>query len=298
MNHAQKNGNPRTPYLVLALLAGVWGYNWVVMKVALGYAPPFAFAAMRTGGAAVFLFGLLAVLGKPMRPPVIGRMLLLALFQTTGFVALISFALSLGDAGKTAILAYTMPFWVLLLAAPLLGERLTTGKALAGGLGLAGVILILSPWTKHSDHLGLILALGAGLDWAIAVIIAKKIPVSGTWALLSLNAWQTLIGCIPLVVAALLLPESPIRWTLSFDLALAYNIVLGTGLAWFMWLFILSRLPAGLSGLSTLIIPIVGISAAWAQLGDRPGPWEGAGVLAIATGLGLIAWFQRRGRIY
>ena len=285
----------RIAFVVLALLACIWGYNWVVMKIALGYAPPFMFAAMRTGGAALFLFGLLAVFGRPMRPPVIGKMLLLALFQTTVFVSLATLAVSFGDPGKSAILAFTMPFWVLLLAAPVLGERITPGKAVAGGLGLTGVVLILSPWTAHGDYLAMALAMAAGLDWAIAVMIMKKIPVQGTWSLLSLNAWQALVGAVPIAIVALVVPASPIHWTTPFVLALAYNVVLGTGLAWFMWLFILSRLSAGISGLSSLVIPVIGILADWAQLGERPGLWESAGAAALVTGLGLVAWNQRRG---
>ena len=295
MTPSQQAQGQKIAFLVLALLACIWGYNWVVMKVALEYAPPFAFAAMRTGGAGLFLFGLLAAFGKPLRPPVIGGMLLLALFQTTIFVALATFAVYIGNPGKSAILAFTMPFWVLLFAAPVLGERITRGKAIAGGLGVVGVILILSPWTVHSHFLGLLLALAAGFDWAIAVMIAKKTGLHGTWSLLSLNAWQALIGAIPLAIVALLLPSSPIHWTTPFILALAYNVALGTGLAWFMWLFILSRLPASVSGLSSLIIPVIGILADWAQRGQRPGGWESLGAFALILGLGLIAWTQRKG---
>lgn len=284
----------RIAFAALALLALVWGYNWVVMKVALEYAAPFPFAALRALGAAALLFVVLGLMRKPLTSPAPRRMVLLALFQTVGFVSLVSLALSTGNAGKTAILAYTMPFWVLVLAVPLLGERLSGGKALAGGLGFAGLLLILSPWTRHPTFTSTLLAAGAGLDWAVAVIIAKKIPAHGVWELLRLNAWQTLVGCVPLTLAALLIPAAPIRWTPAFDLALAYNIVLGTSLAWFLWLFVLSRLPAGLSGLSALIIPVVGIAAAWLQLGERPGPWEGAGVAAVVIGLAVLAWTQRR----
>ncbi len=296
MTYSNEARGRKIAFLVLALLACIWGYNWVVMKIALAYAPPFMFAAMRTGGASLFLFGLLAVFGKPMRPPVIGGVFLLALFQTTLFVSLATLAVYLGDPGKSAILAFTMPFWVLILAAPILGERITAGKAIAGGLGLAGVIMILSPWTGHGDSLALVLALAAGFDWAIAVMIAKKIPVHGTWELLSLNAWQALIGAVPIAILALLLPSAPIHWTGTFVLTLAYNVVLGTGLAWFMWLFILSRLPASVSGLSSLVIPVIGILADWAQLGERPGPWESIGAATLIAGLGLIAWNQRRAK--
>lgn len=282
-------------FVALAVLALVWGYNWVVMKVALTYAPPFAFGALRAAGASALLFAMLIVLRKPLRPPAPGRMIWLALFQTAGFVTLSTYALYTGHAGKTAILVYTMPFWVLVFAVPVLGERVSAGKALAGGLGFTGLLLILSPWAAHPTFLSTLLAAGAGLDWAIAVMIAKKIPAHGTRELLALNAWQALVGCVPLAVAALLVPAPAIRWSVPFGLALGYNIVLGTSLAWFLWLFMLSRLPAGLSGLSALVIPVVGIAAAWAQLGERPGPWEGAGVLAVVAGLALLAWTEGRG---
>ncbi len=282
-------------FAALALLALIWGYNWVVMKVALSYAPPVAFGALRAGSAAAFLFAFLAACGKPLRMPASGRRVLsLALFQTTGFVGLMTCALSLGDAGRTAILVYTMPFWVLLLAAPVLGERITRGKALAGGCGLAGVVMIFSPWTVHGDLRGMALATGAGLDWAVAVMIAKTMRVHGIWALLGLNAWQALFGSIPLGLLALLAHAHPIHWTAAFIVALIYSVVFGTGIAWFLWLFVLSRLSASLSGLAALIIPVVGILADWAQLGARPGLWESLGAATLIFSLGLIAWIQRR----
>lgn len=281
-------------FAALAVLAFIWGYNWVVMKIALAYAPPFVFGAIRMVGAAAFLFAVIAGCGKSLRIPTgFGRLASLALFQTTGFVGLTILALYQGDAGKTAILAYTMPFWVLVLAAPVLGERITASKVLAGACGLAGMIMILSPWTMHGDLLGMVLAIGAGLDWAVAVMIAKSIPVRGAWGLLNLNAWQMLIGSVPLAIAALIVPGHPIHWTPAFIAALLYTVVLGTSLAWFLWLFVLSHLSASVSGLSALAIPVVGILADWVQLGARPGLWETLGSATLIVGLGLIAWTQR-----
>ncbi|MGH8225044.1 MAG: DMT family transporter [Gammaproteobacteria bacterium] len=277
-------------FAALGLLALIWGYNWVAMKVALEYAAPFPFAALRGIGGGIALLLLLALLRKPLRVRTPGWMILLGLTQTTGFAALTSLALATGSAGKAAILTYTMPFWVLLLAAPLLGERITLGRAIAGGLGLAGVVLIFAPWTARPAYLSSLFAVGAGLSWAAAVVIAKKTPVRGIWDLLNLNAWQSLVGGVPLAVIALLVPSPPIHWTVSFDLVLAYNIVLATSLAWFLWLFVLSRLSAGLSGLASLAVPVIGIVAAWLQLGERPMPWEGVGALVVIAGLAALAW--------
>ena len=49
-------------------------------------------------------------------------------------------------AGKTAILTYTMPFWLLLMAWVFLGERLKGFQWVAVAVALAGLILVLAPW--------------------------------------------------------------------------------------------------------------------------------------------------------
>src|SRR5665647_1958449 len=130
----------------LILLALIWGYNWVVMKIGLGYAQPFAFAALRTFLGALSLFLLLIVLRRSLRPQAVGFTIVIGLLQTTGFVGLLMWALQSGGAGKTSVLTYTMPFWLLLLAWAFLGERLRGTQWLAVGLALAGLLLVLSPW--------------------------------------------------------------------------------------------------------------------------------------------------------
>jgi uncharacterized membrane protein len=120
----------------LALLALIWGYNWVVMKIGLGYAQPFAFSALRTFLGALSLFLLLIVLRRSLRPQAVGFTIIIGLLQTTAFVGLLMWALQSGGAGKTSVLTYTMPFWLLLLAWVFLGERLRGTQWLAVG----------SPW--------------------------------------------------------------------------------------------------------------------------------------------------------
>jgi drug/metabolite transporter (DMT)-like permease len=53
----------------LAVAGLIYGYNWVVMKTALNYADPSVFAALRVFLGAVFLFLLLAIFRRSMRPP-------------------------------------------------------------------------------------------------------------------------------------------------------------------------------------------------------------------------------------
>jgi drug/metabolite transporter (DMT)-like permease len=102
-----------------------------------------------------------------------------------------------------------------------------------------------------------------------------------------------LFGFIPLAAAALLVTEPPIEWSGYFIGALIFNAVGATALAMLLWLYILQRLPATLSGLSSLIVPIIGVAAAWIQLGERPNLFESIGMALILAALALLASARR-----
>jgi drug/metabolite transporter (DMT)-like permease len=281
------------PFVALAFLALIWGYNWVVMKVAMRYVGPMDFAALRGTFGAVLLFGMLRLLGVPLKPRHVVKTMFLGLFQTAGFVGLISWAIASGAAGKSSVLGYTMPFWVIVFGWPFLPDRLRGWQWGAAGLILAGLVLVLEVWNSDAALGSSLLALGAGISWAISVIIFKRIPVHNRDELLSVTAWQMVWGMVPLILAALVVPERPIEWNGYFVAALIYNGVGGMAVATFLWLYILQRLPATISGLNALAVPIVGVVAAWIQLGERPSLSAGIGMVAILAGLALLTTARR-----
>jgi drug/metabolite transporter (DMT)-like permease len=271
----------------LILLALIWGYNWVVMKIALRDCGPFTFAALRSMLGAFVLFPLLPLKeGSAAPPKAIAGIILLGLFQTAGFLGFTFWALVEGGAGKTAVLVYTMPFWVLILARLFLGERILGVQWPAVLLSFAGLLLIFEPWHARGGLFPEVLAVMAGIFWAVSVIMAKRLLKRENISLLRLTAWQMLFGAIPLLIVAFIVPEGPVSWTSSFVAALLYNVIPGNAIAWFLWLYILETLPAGVAGMGSLAIPLVGVISAWLQLGERPGPFEAAGMLLI--GLALI----------
>jgi len=281
------------PLAAFALMAMLWGYNWVVMKIAMRFCGPLDFAALRVALGVLLLFSVLLAMRVPLAPRYIAKTAALGLFQTTGFVGLISWSLTSGAAGKSAVLAYTMPFWVILFGWPFLAERLRGWQWVSVGLALVGLVFVLEIWDSSASFTSAVLALAAGASWGVSVILFKRIPVNTRDELLSLTAWQMLYGCIPLIAAALLVPERPIDWTGQFLIALGFNAVGGMAIATLLWLYILYRLPATISSLSSLIVPIVGVFAAWIQLGERPSPAEGLGMILILAGLGLLIVPQR-----
>lgn len=284
---------------VLLLLSVIWGYNWVVMKKVMRDVDPFDFSAMRTFFGSLALFAVLAVRRRSLRPVALGGTLWLGLLQTAAFTGMIQWALVSGGAGKTAVLVYTMPFWLLALAGLFLGERVRGPQWLAVGLALVGLVLILEPWSARGaiqNGLSTALAVGAGLVWAGSAVWAKRLRQDVQIDLLSLTAWQMLLGSLVLCVIAGLLPSEPPRLTAYFLGALVYNALFATGLAWLMWLFILDRLPAGLAGLSSLAVPAVGVLSGWIELGERPTANEWLGMLCIAVALIAISTITMRGR--
>jgi drug/metabolite transporter (DMT)-like permease len=281
--------NERLALLALAGMAVGWGYNWVVMKSVLAYVGPFDFSALRTLFGAVLLLALLAVLRRPMRIQAWGRVAVLGVLQTGAFSALIQVALLHGGAGKTSILVYTMPFWVIPMAWAAFGERVRGLQWLALALAALGLVLILEPWTLHADFMSELLAVLAGLCWALATIVAKWIKRDYPMEALPLTAWQMLFGALALCLAAWIAPEKPIEPAPYFYGALVYNAVIATALAWFLWLFALQHLSAGVAGMSALGVPVVGVLAGWLQLGEQPGVLELTGMVLIAVALVVVS---------
>lgn len=281
---------------VLLLLSLIWGYNYVVMKKVMRYVDPFDFSAMRTFFGSLALFAVLALRRRPLRPVALGGTLWLGLLQTAAFTALIQWALVSGGAGKTAVLVYTMPFWLLLLARGILGERVRGSQWMAVALALGGLLLILEPWTLRGDIQSTLLAVLAGLVWAASAVWAKRLRANVEVDLLSLTAWQMLLGSLVLCLIAWLLPSEAPQVTPYFIGALVYNALFATGLAWLMWLFILDRLPAGLAGLSSLAVPVVGVLSGAMELGERPNATESWGMVCIVVALLAISAIAMRGR--
>lgn len=276
--------------LALLFLSFIWGYNWVAMKLALPYLGAFQFGAIRTFFASMFLFAILLLLKRPALPTEIPSTILIGLLQTTGFVVFSVWALVSGGAGKVAVLVFVMPFWVMLLAWPMLGEKISGWQWLAVALSLLGLLLIVAPWDFHGNGLSNLLAVMAGISWAMAVILAKRLHRRAPHMdLLAFTAWQMLFGSLPLVILALVLPGKPIVWSGTLIWVVWYNIILANGLGWLIWLYALRGLPAGIASMNSMLIPVIAVLAAWIQLGEMPDGVESVGMLLIASALIIIA---------
>ena len=277
------------PALALAVLSLTWGYTWVLAKQGLQYAPPFAFAAERCVGGALSLVLALKLMGKPLKLvapwPTVG----IALTQITGFMVFQTWALVEGGPGKTAVLIFTMPIWTLLLAWPLLGERVRGKQWLAAASTLTGLLLIIEPWDMQASLFSKFLGLMAALCWATGTILIKRLRSTTPVDLLTLTAWQMVLGAVPLVLLSLVVPEPPTQWTLSYVGLLGFMSVASTAMCWWLWIYILDRVPAWEASLSVLGTPVVAILSSRLTFGEEFKATEVAGILLIGSGLGLLS---------
>lgn len=281
------------PLIALGLLSLIWGYNWVIMKMALTDSPPLVFAALRVVCGAAALFVLLIFLRRPLRMPPARYVIPLGLLQTTGFVGFSIWALDHAGAGKTAILVYMMPVWLMVFAWPILHERIHGRQWLVLLLALVGLVFILEPWRIHGHLLGTLLAILGGVFWAASTLWQKKRAPVGL-DLLNVTAWQMAWGGTLLTIMAVGLEPLHVHWTPLFIGALFYNAIPGSAVALLLWGYAVASLPSGIAGMATLVTPLIGVLAAWLQLGERPGLWEASGMAVIFLALMLITWHHLR----
>ena len=258
----------------------------MVMKVGVRYSNPFTFAALRSSLAAVVLLGIVLPTRRTLRPKPFWLTLLYSIFQA-GFLGFALWAVHLGGAGKTSVLVYTMPFWLLLTAWPVLGERVRGAQWVAVALALAGLVFLLGPWGLGGVAAS-VLAVAAGLSWALASLVFKVVLKKHKPDLISFSTWQNIIAAIPLTIVALIVDKTGPTWNGAFIAALLYNVIPGSVVAYLIWLYVLTKLPAGTAGLSALAVPVLGLLAAWLQLGEQPAALEGVGMGLILAALAIL----------
>jgi drug/metabolite transporter (DMT)-like permease len=285
------------PAIALVVLSLAWGFTWVLAKQGLAYAPPFAFAAQRCVGGALALFLALKLLGRPMRLVAPAKTLVIALINVAAFLIFQTWALVEGGAGQTAVLNYTMPIWTLLLAWPFLGERIGGPQWLAAICALGGLMLIIEPWSMHISLLSRLLGLMAAVSWAVGTILIKHLRSRCEVDLISLTAWQLLLGAAPLLLLAVVIPDRSTVWSGPYIGILAFMAIVSTALCWWLWIYILDRVPAWEAGLSVLGTPVVALLSSRLLLGEEFHITEILGMLMIGVGLALLSlssWMASR----
>jgi drug/metabolite transporter (DMT)-like permease len=270
-------------------VALIWGFNYLFVREGLTLAAPLWLAALRAGigtlGVAAFL--LLRPAPRALDRPGRVAATLLGLPNTALFFGLWFAAARDVLPGETAVIVYTFPLWVAILAGPLLGDRPGPVRWAAIGVGFAGVVLISQPWAGGNGALQLLpvveLLLGA-MSWAVGTVLMQRRfrPAE----LLEANAYQLIGGTVGLVVAAAVLEPSSLPAASPLLTAdVLWLGLMGTAVAYTIWFYLLGRIPATSLSAFTFLVPVVALGASSVVYGERLDAVQVAGVLLVLGGI-------------
>ena len=288
--------------LPVGVLAVVWGFNWPILKIGVSELPPLTFRAMTLPFAALGLLAVARLAGDSVRVPRAWwrRVSTLAFFNIAGWNGLLLFGVQQMAAGRSAILAYTMPIWATAIGAFVLDEPLSARKIAGLVLGTAGMALLLGDEfrTIGSSPFAAAMILGAALSWAIGTVLLRrwKPPIPQN----TVTGWMMLVGWVPLVLAAPLFDPVPLADVLAQMngrawLAVLYNIFLAGTIAHAAYFTLARTLPVAVSSLASLPVPVVGVFAGMLVLGERPGAQEWLALALVVTALFIVMFKPARG---
>lgn len=286
-------GGSLIPIVVLTL---VWGCNWPILKLGVTEMPPLTFRVYTLAFAGLGLLSIARASGESIRVTrkLWGIVCVLALFNITAWNGLILFGVQHMPAGRSAILAYTMPVWATLVSLVALHEPLSRRKAFGLALGMGGMLVLLGDdLTAISGRpSGALMILGAAITWAIGTVLLRKLkpPIPQN----TLTGWMMIVGWLPILAIAPLLdpqwlqrvPElNPTAW-----FAIIYNIVFAGTIAHWAWFTLARTLPVAVSSMSSLPVPVVGVIAGMIVLGEQPGPAEWIALMLVVCALVAVLW--------
>jgi drug/metabolite transporter (DMT)-like permease len=278
------------PHLIglLVVLTLAWGFNWPMIKLSLAGMAPMHFRTWCLGAGAAILFTMAAARGLPWRVPRAEwrRLAILSFVNITIWNVLSVYGVALMASGRASILGYTMPMWSVLLATWVLGEPFTRRRAAGVALGMAGMLLLLGAEFQAVERApaGALLMIGAAIGWAIAIVLIRKWPTSLPTT--TFAAWQMMIGGLPIFAAALFAETGSFN---LFGLApgpligVLYNMFVAFGFCYWAFTKIAQTAPAGVSGLSSLMVPVVGVFSGALVLGETP-RWSDYAALVLVVG--------------
>ncbi len=287
----------RAAYVALAVLTALWGSNWIVMKLALERSDPVTFNIERTWVAIAVLFAVMLRQRRSLLPASWIAVIVTGIFQTTINFGSTTMALAGGGAGRTSVLVFTMPFWTLLLAWPVLGERVRGSQWLAIALALAGLVLVVEPWNWQGELAPKLWAVLSGFGWAAGTIAMKYFQRHREFDMLNFIAWQMLVGVLPLTVLPLAIALPGTTWDLSYGIVLLWTGAVSTAAGFLLWIAVLRFLPAGTASLNMFAIPVVALLSSMAIFGERLTGNEWIGIALIGAGLAVVsfrAWIGGR----
>ena len=261
-------------YALILLAATLWGTMGIFYKVLIErfQLTPLAVASMRSLWGGLILCAVLVIVKRRLLRIHIRDLPLLVAYGVigiAGFFVAYAYAVALNGVAVAAVLLYTAPAWVGIMAWRWLGETMHARLVLALGLTLAGSVLVSGVYSLDSlqvNGLGILAGLAAGLGYALWSVFNKV-------AVQRYSAWTVQVYALLIGAAALLLVvpvsqrASPAEIVTAWPwlLAMALGPTLGGALSYTLGV---RWIPVSVASIVATLEPVIAMVLAYFLFGE------------------------------
>ncbi len=279
--------------LAYAAIYFLWGASFLAIRQVVAVTPPFFAAAFRFLCAGAILYGYSCWRGVPQpdRRQLMSTALL-GLVMFAGDYGCLFWAEKEVPSGLAAVIAATIPVWVLLAEWLFAGSQRPTAKALAGVvLGIAGVILLMIPTGLHNTGFSvsaLVLLLGC-FFWSAGTVASRHLHLPHQLSMSS-GLQMTWGGGFLLLLSAATgelgkLPGLSQRWNWQLGFAMAYLIVFASIIAFTAYVWLIARDPTTRVASYAYVNPLIALLLGSLLANERPTPLQYVGAALVVAGV-------------
>ena len=288
----QKKHSITRGYLLVVGMSIFWGLSWPIMKIALSEIPPWTFRTLSLVFGGIGILILAKTSGQVLSIPKNQFLPLLAvsMLNVTGWHLGSAHGISHMQAGRAAIVGFTMPLWATIAGSLVLKEKVTVQKIFGLFLGLTGLFILLQPQLASvgDTPIGVAFMLGAAISWGMGTVLLKYF--NWTMPTVLLTGWQLTLGSLPVIAGTILFEPylSISRLSLHAVLAMLYVIVFPMLFCHWAWFTVVGIFPASVAAISTLAIPVIGVLSSAVVLGEGLGIRELTALVLVITAVGIV----------
>jgi drug/metabolite transporter (DMT)-like permease len=285
----------RGDWLILLVLAVIWGGAFFFIGVAVRHVPPLTYVWLRVTIAAIAMWGYIHFRGESVQLPrqVWGSMLVLALLNNALPFTLFGWGQTHIASGLASILNATTPIWGVVVAHFLTHDERMTPRKIAGVLlGFGGVATMIGPSLLSSlgtSALAQLACVTAALSYALAAVWARRFRRQGI-SPLSVTTGQLTAGALMMLPVSMIVdrPWMHAMPPVSALAAITALALLCTAFGYVLYFRLIATSGATNALLVTLLVPPVAILLGGLFLGETLAPQDFIGLALIAFGLAAI----------
>ncbi len=290
------------PLAALLFTMLIWGVTPVFLRsLSVGLGPADALVIRYTPVALISLAILLATGGWRIARADVPRLLVISLLGLFGYSLTSVYGFASVPAGVGGLIYATQPLFIALLAAIMLGEKLTPQVIIGFALALIGTSLLF--WddlagggTAGSSITGMLLLVFACFIWGFYSVPAKALVLR--YGTLNTTTLSLFIGTLPmLALASPQTLETVAAMTPRLWAEIAFLAFASTFIAMFSWTYATSRLPAATTGAFLYLIPVIAVLAGTLMLDEAVTLNMVLGGLLILGGVAFAQLGQRLRRV-